>query len=100
MKLKQFARVLGSAVFGLAAAASVQAADVSFSGIYNTGLYYLNPSHGDDSFKLAGVGETPVDSSLHLHAKENLGDGRYIGVHLGITFSGDTGSLTSPRRTF
>ena len=96
MKLKQFARVLGSAVFGLAAAASVQAADVSFSGIYNTGLYYLNPSHGDDSFKLAGVGETPVDSSLHLHAKENLGDGRYIGVHLGITFSGDTGSLTSP----
>lgn len=95
MKLNKFARVLGAAVLGLAAASAAQAANVSITGVYNTGLYYLNPSHGDSSFKLAGIGETPVDSSLHIRAKEDLGNGRYVGVNLGTTFSGDTGSLTS-----
>ena len=97
-------RRLSAAAFATAAAlmgaVTAQAADVQINGIILTGLYYTNPQHGDSNFKMAGVSETPLDSTIHIRAREDLGNGRYVGVHLAPTFAVDTGSLAQENVLF
>ena len=78
-----------------AACASAQAASVRIYGLVNTGLYYTNAQGGDSRLKMAGIGETPWDSSIHLEGKEDLGGGRYIKFNLGTTFATDSGSFAN-----
>lgn len=77
----------------LCAAGAAQAADVQIHGILFSGLYYTNPQHGDDSLRMTGVAETPLDPTISITAREDLGSGRYVGVDLGTTFLTDSGEL-------
>ncbi len=94
MKFEQSASALMTAAAILASGA-VQAADVQIHGIVLSGLYYTNPKGADGMFKMAGSTETPLDSTVHITTREDLGNGRFVGVDLQSTIAVDTGSLAS-----
>lgn len=89
-----FAAAAAAAVAALSAGGAA-ASEVRFYGLVNTGLYYTNPRGADGQLKLAGIGETPWDSSVHLTGREDLGNGRYIGFNLGTTFAADAGAFSN-----
>lgn len=83
-----------------AVAASASAADFRVYGNVVTGLFYQNNQNGDTTSGLAGKGQVPEDSSIHIEGKEDLGNGYYVGFNLGPKFTVDDGQLFQENRLF
>lgn len=93
-----FAAALGLALTAIATSAS--AADLRVYGNLVTGIYYQNNQNGDTSSGVAGKGQVPEDSTVHIEGKEDLGNGWHAGFNLGPKFTVDDGQLFQENRLF
>ena len=95
-KVSRLAAAAAAVLCTFAAAQSgCYAADVRIYGTVDTGVYYSNPEHANGTLRMAGIGETPVDSAFHIEAREALAGSTYVGVNLGNTFAADTGAMAN-----
>ena len=70
MSLKHSFLAVGLAVAAIGAASSAAAADVRIYGLVTTGLQYTNYQNGTTESGVAGKGQVPSDSTIHLSTRD------------------------------
>lgn len=91
---------LGVAACSALLSAQADAADFRVYGSLVTGLYYTDFQDGTNQSGVAGKGQVPSDSTVHLEGREKLGDDYYVGFNIGPKFTMDDGALFEDGRLF
>ena len=94
---------LTAAAAALAAALmpAVHAADVSLYGVMATGLVYQNiENQNNGNVSMAAYSQHPEQPRFGIRAREDLGNGLYVGAQVESGFHTDTGSLVDKNTLF
>lgn len=89
-----------AALLAATALGAASAADLRVYGSLATGLYYLDNQNGTSQAGVAGKGQVPGDSTVHLEGREALGDNLYAGFNIGPKFTVDDGALFQSGKLF
>lgn len=89
------AALAAAAAAALSAVFPAAAADVNVYGAIDAGLYLTDAKHSNANLKMQG---TDISTLWGIHAKEDLGDGRWVAVKLESGFDGQTGQIANDTR--